>query len=40
MAANQQMISRLENGVDHGRGPGDARLTVDYGAAEAAVARS
>ena len=39
MAADQSMISPLEDGVDHVRGPGGARLIVEYGDYECPYSR-
>jgi protein-disulfide isomerase len=39
MAADQSMISRLEDGVDHVRGPAGATLIVEYGDYECPYSR-
>ena len=39
MAVDQSMISPLEDGVDHARGPGSARLIVEYGDYECPYSR-
>jgi protein-disulfide isomerase len=39
MAAEHSMISRLEDGVDHVRGPSRARLIVEYGDYECPYSR-
>jgi protein-disulfide isomerase len=39
MAAERSMISQLEDGVDHVRGPADARLIIEYGDYECPYSR-
>lgn len=39
MAADQSMISQLEDGVDHVRGPAGARLIIEYGDYECPYSR-
>lgn len=39
MAAEQSMISQLEDGVDHVRGPAWARLIIEYGDYECPYSR-